>query len=72
MNKSQYKFGKGMVKKFAKKHTLTYSQALHIIEDITTIKDMYEWVNMGGFLCMEINRLLFLLLEKKKTGKRDE
>ncbi len=66
MNKSQYKFGKDNIKKFAKKHKLKYSQALHIIEDIATIRNMYDWVNMSEFLRIEINRLLLLILHRKK------
>lgn len=69
MNESQYKWGKEKVKKYAKKHKLTYLQAIHILEDTESIRYMYGWVNLQEFLRIEVNRLLFLLLQRKKNKK---
>ena len=57
MNKSQYDWGKEKVNKYAKKHGLIYEQAITIINDIESIKNIYNWVNIGEFLRLEVNRL---------------
>jgi hypothetical protein len=57
ISEHQYKYGKEKINKFAKKHSLSYRQAIYIIADIETIRGLFEWVNIHEFIEEEMYKL---------------
>ncbi len=64
-------FNRKIIENYAEKHGLTFIQAVKIIDDIESIKTMFNSVTMEEFLIEVINQE-YDLKQKKGKAKHDK